>query len=166
MEITGSSGAESSSRSFASEIDVWRTARILIMIYLTAAPLKEVDSTLDVTFHLSRESNKVCLQRSLRLPHSAYNYITHGRTIGYYDSRSMTYMDVQARQSISNILKKQPLSRIDQIVESVMQVKDSHGTVIVANSIDQEINSTSQVDAQQVPFNFSHKANAIMHEGN
>ncbi|KAJ8424465.1 LOW QUALITY PROTEIN: hypothetical protein Cgig2_031210 [Carnegiea gigantea] len=71
------------------------------------SPLMEVDGTLDVTFHLSRESNKACLQRSLRLSHSAYKELMHGRTIGYYDSRSMTYMAVWARQSVNNNLKEQ-----------------------------------------------------------
>lgn len=65
------------------------------------------------------------LQQSLRLSHSAYKEIMHGRTIGYYDSRSMTYMAVWARQSINNNLKEQALSEVDHIAEPIMQVEDS-----------------------------------------
>ena len=76
----------------------------------------------------------------------------------------MTYMVFRGQQSVSNNLEEHALWGVEQIVKPV--VEDLQSIVIVANSIDQEINSTSQVDAQQVPFNFSHKANVIMQEGN
>ncbi|KAJ8424071.1 hypothetical protein Cgig2_017673 [Carnegiea gigantea] len=50
------------------------------------SPTMDVDGALDVVFHLSKETNQMGLQRSLRLPHLAYKKFMHERAIGYYDN--------------------------------------------------------------------------------
>ena len=60
------------------------------------SPTMDVDGAQDVVFHLSKETNQMGLQRSLRLAHLAYKKFMHERVIRYYDYWSMTYMVVWA----------------------------------------------------------------------